>query len=80
VAETLVAELKGVAEAARTAVRAVRDLEREMGGDVFGRYVIESGEAISDVEDEIGEFLRHARHLYPDQELTLLVIAKVEDS
>jgi hypothetical protein len=74
----LVAELKGVAEAARTAVRAVRDLERQAGGDVVGRFVIHEGEEVPDVEQEAVEFLKHARSIYPDQELTLLVIAKVE--
>jgi hypothetical protein len=73
----LLKELKGIQSAARIAIRVVRDLERETGGDIFGRFVIGENEELNEeVVAEAIEFLRHARHLYTTQELTLIVVAK----
>ena len=75
----LVEELKSVQRTARDALRAVRDLGREVGGDVFGKFAIEADEPIDDeVLLELRAFLDHARDVYEDQELTLIVVAKLE--
>lgn len=75
----LVSELKRVQGTARDAIRAVRALEREVGGDVFGRFVLASDEQVDDFASaELLAFLRHARHLYTGHELTVLVIAKAD--
>lgn len=60
-------------ETARTALRAVRELER-LDVDVYGRYTIDAGETIDD--REVLEFLYFARRMYPQQELDLIVVAR----
>jgi hypothetical protein len=74
----IVEELKAIQRAARDATRAVRSLENETGGDVFGRFVIDEGEDFdAEVEREVLEFVRHARHMYPQNELSLILTARI---
>ena len=64
---------KRLEKAAREALRAARELERLEQSDLYGRYVVEEGEPLD--EDEVLEFLRLSRQIYPTQELEIIVIA-----
>lgn len=64
---------KRLEQVAREALRAARELERVEQSDLYGRYVVEEDETLD--EDEVLEFLRLARQIYPTQELEIIVIA-----
>lgn len=64
---------KRLEQVAREALRAARELERVEQSDLYGRYVVEEGETLD--EEEVIEFLRLARQIYPSQELEIIVIA-----
>ena len=59
--------------AAREAMRAARELDRVQQSDLYGSYLVEEGEILD--EQEVLEFLRLAREIYPSQQLEIIVIA-----
>lgn len=59
--------------AAREAMRAARELDRLERSDLYGSYRVIEGESLD--EEEVLEFLRLAREIYPTQELEIIVIA-----
>lgn len=77
--ENLLAEdLKRISRTARDALRAVRDLEQELEGDVHGQFLIEGDEEAEDYRDELMEYIHLARNTYPGRDLTILVVAHID--
>ena len=54
-------------------MRAARELDRVQQSDLFGSYLVEEGETLD--EEEVLEFLRLAREIYPTQQIEIIVIA-----
>lgn len=63
---------------AREALQAVKELERAMSFEVFGRYVVSEEEEEIDMDD-VARFLHFARLNHPQQELEIFVIAHSPD-
>ena len=69
-------ELKRIQRTAREALRAVRDFESEVGGDLYGQIVVEEDEEIdAELLEDIQGMLRLARQNYPSHEIRLIVVA-----
>ena len=73
--ELLSQELKRITRTARDALRAVRDLEEELDGDVHGQFIIQSDEAENEYQHELLQYVALAQSNYPGRDLTVLVIA-----
>ena len=72
----LAEDLKRISRTAREALRAVREFEQGVGGDLYGQIVIESDEEIdAALLEDIESMLRLARQNYPSQEIRLIVVA-----
>ena len=70
-------ELKRIQRTARDALRAVREFENGVGGDLYGQIVVEEDEEVDEeLLGDVEALLKLARQQYPQTELRLIVVAQ----
>ena len=74
----LARDLKRIERTAREAIRAVRDFEREIGGDVHGTFLIEGNETQEDYEQELLDYVELAKNTYPGRAIAVIVVAHMD--